>query len=107
MSQETEEMDIWLNVPEFPPAFLDVLDSDFRAEAEHVYATLYRASAGRINVRLWQLQVMISTLKSRDVILSAGTGSGKTLAFILPLVADPTTYAITISPLKCLQSAHV
>ncbi|KAF8581982.1 hypothetical protein K439DRAFT_1296579, partial [Ramaria rubella] len=54
----------------------------------------------------WQLQVMIALRKGHDVILSAGTGSGKMLTFILPLIADPCTVGITISPLKRLQNTH-
>ena len=107
MSQHEEEMDPLFDILELPSSCSEQIDLNFRDEAQKVYATIYRESAGGICVRVWQLQVMISMLKGRDVILSAGTGSGKTLTFILPLLADPIAFAMTISPLKRLQSAHV
>jgi hypothetical protein len=64
-------------------------------------------SEGKILPHLWQLQVILSLLKGRDVILSAGTGSRKTLCFILDLLVNTTSWTLTIYSLKCLQISHV
>jgi len=51
----------------------------------------------------WQVDVTEAILLGLDSFVIAGTGAGKTMPFMMPLLLDPKSKCIIISPLKVLQ----
>lgn len=55
----------------------------------------------------WQVEAALHILNGDDTILDVGTGNGKTLVFQLPLLADPQSINLIISPLSALMIEQV
>ena len=55
----------------------------------------------------WQLDVAEALLLGVDSVVIAGTGMGKTLPFVMPLLFNPKSHMLIISPLKALQHDQV
>lgn len=53
------------------------------------------------------MDVTEAMLVGLDSIVIAGTGAGKTMPFMMPLLLDPESKCIIISPLKVLQEDQV
>ncbi|KAF8991755.1 P-loop containing nucleoside triphosphate hydrolase protein [Cyathus striatus] len=51
----------------------------------------------------WQMDVAEALVLKVDTLCIAGTGAGKTIPFMMPLLLDPSSRALIISPLKILQ----
>ncbi|KAF8551183.1 hypothetical protein OG21DRAFT_1513089, partial [Imleria badia] len=60
---------------------------------------VHHLSSHAIAPRDFQLQASLAILHGKDSIVTAGTGSGKTLCQLIPLLLQPGTLSITISPL--------
>ena len=75
--------------------------------ADHLTCLLLFRAANRKVPRQFQLESMLATMSQHDSIIIAGTGSGKTICMILPLLLDPESISIVISPLKRLQINQV
>ncbi|KAF5332724.1 hypothetical protein D9611_005316 [Ephemerocybe angulata] len=55
----------------------------------------------------WQIEAANGILCGHEVILDVGTGCGKTLVFQLPLLVDPSSVNLIISPLSALMIEQV
>lgn len=68
---------------------------------------VYTITRAKFIPRDFQLEASLETVRGRDSVIIAGTGSGKTLCILIPLLLDPVSISITISPLKRLQMMQV
>ena len=57
--------------------------------------------------RIWQLESPACVLQGQNIAVSSKTGSGKTMIILIPLLARPSLYSLTISPLKSLMYLQV
>ncbi|KAF9473221.1 P-loop containing nucleoside triphosphate hydrolase protein [Pholiota conissans] len=63
---------------------------------------LFRERFGS-DAREWQVDVTEALLLGLDCLVIVGTGGGKTMPFMMPLMLDPMSKSIILSPLKILQ----
>jgi len=68
---------------------------------------LYTVTNGAKIPRQMQLKSLFPVMARLDSIINAGTGSGKTICMVLPVLLDPGTITLIISPLKRLQINQV
>lgn len=73
-----------------------------RAQIERIFHERFGKTAHG-----WQVDVTEAMLVGLDSIVIAGTGAGKTMPFMMPLLLDPESKCIIISPLKVLQEDQV
>ena len=73
-----------------------------RARIRRVFEERFGSSAHE-----WQVDVTEAILLGLDSFVIAGTGAGKTMPFMMPLLLDPKSKCIIISPLKVLQEDQV
>ncbi|KLO04323.1 P-loop containing nucleoside triphosphate hydrolase protein [Schizopora paradoxa] len=83
------------------------LSTEDQRLALELFYLLDRASNGERSPRIFQLEAAISIIRGNDTIVRAGTGSGKTLVMILVLLYCKNEAAVTIVPLKLLQTTFV
>jgi len=68
---------------------------------------LYTVTASAKVPRQMQLESLLLVMANLDSLVNTGTGSGKTICMVLPVLLDPTSIALVISPLKRLQINQV
>ncbi|KAK6996228.1 hypothetical protein R3P38DRAFT_2565911 [Favolaschia claudopus] len=68
---------------------------------------IYSLTRGAMVPREGQLEASMAAITGRDSMVIARTGYGKTLCIAIPLLLQPDTMTITISPLKRLQRMQV
>ena len=73
-----------------------------RTQIRRVFQERFGSSAHE-----WQVDVTEAILLGLDSFVIAGTGAGKTMPFMMPLLLDPKSKCIIISPLKVLQEDQV
>ena len=83
------------------------LDSDERALALRAILLLYTVTAGAKVPCQMQLESILPVMSNLNSLVNAGTGLGKTICMVLPVLLDPTSITLIISPLKLLQMNQV
>ena len=68
---------------------------------------LYTVTAGAKVPRQMQLESILLVMSNLNSLVNAGTGLGKTICMVLPVLLDPTSITLVISPLKWLQMNQV
>jgi superfamily II DNA/RNA helicase len=71
------------------------------------YLIVYSLSRGKMVPHQGQLESSLAAMSGRESIVIARTGYGKTLCIAIPLLLQPGTVTLTISPLKRLQHMQV
>jgi len=83
------------------------LDSDERALALRAILLLYTVTAGAKVPHKMQLESLLPVMANLDSLVNTGMGLGKTICMVLPVLLDPTSITLIISPLKWLQARHI
>jgi len=68
---------------------------------------LYTVTASAKVLRRMQLESLLPVMANLNSLVNAGTGSGKDICMVLPVLLDPTSITLVISPLKRLQMNQV
>ncbi|KAJ7866686.1 hypothetical protein B0H13DRAFT_2561173 [Mycena leptocephala] len=84
-------------------AFLASLSAQEHATLLRAYLIVYSLSRGKMVPHQGQLESSLAAMPGRESIVIARTGYGKTLCIAIPLLLQPGTVTLTISPLKRLQ----
>lgn len=84
--------------------FLDGLSQEQASTTKRACAVIF--ALARIILKEWQLLVILDILAGHDVVLNASTGAGKTMLIILPILLNPGSISITVSPLKRLMASQ-
>jgi Lhr-like helicase len=86
--------------------FLNSLNESDRSTCLRACLLFFRVTNGKVP-RQFQLESTLAVMSGRDSVIIAGTGSGKTVCMMLPLLLDPGSISVVISPLKRLQMNQV
>ena len=87
--------------------FMDSLTEKQRMETLRMSIICWKTSGYSIFPRQYQIEASLAMLQGQDTIIDIGTGYGKTLCMILPLLLQPNSISIVISPLRRLQILQV
>ena len=92
----------------FPAQYnnLDVFLNSLNESDRSTCLLFFRVTNGKVP-RQFQLESTLAVMSGRDSVIIVGTGSGKTACMMLPLLLDPGSLSVVISPLKRLQMNQV
>ncbi|KAF8834598.1 hypothetical protein BDN67DRAFT_871425, partial [Paxillus ammoniavirescens] len=71
-----------------------------KVDALQACLIIWVLTRGALVPHVFQLQASLTMLQQRGSIIMAGTGSGKILCVLIPMLLQPGSISITISPLK-------
>ena len=77
-----------------PWTFVNTLEERDVIDALRACVIIHILSGGKIVPREFQLEMTLSVLHGRDIVIAAGTGSGKTLCIIIPVLLRPDKLTI-------------
>ncbi|KAF8158781.1 P-loop containing nucleoside triphosphate hydrolase protein [Mycena galopus ATCC 62051] len=90
-----------------PRSFLLTLSPDDCVKVFRACLLVYSQTRGKIVPLQGQLEASLASMSGRDSFVIARTGYGKTLCIAIPLLLEPNSVTLTISPLKRLQTMQV